>query len=145
MIEKLKPVGNYLVVKVKETPKKTAGGLHLPTDLSSRTIELRGEVMSLGPTAFKTARFEYNEHDEESGVINLKQEPPRCTLGDYVLFRRNSGYGFEQLKDNATIGSANTEDWDYCRLIRDEDVIAVFTSSDYLPHIKVFDIPDAGN
>ena len=52
---KIKPVGNYVLLKPKMIEKQSEGGIILPEELTQKEqmVENTGKIVAFGPTAFK--------------------------------------------------------------------------------------------
>ena len=91
----IKPLGERIVVKVKEKDMKTASGIVLPDTAKEKPQE--GEVVAVGPGKML-----------ESGKV----APMEVKKGDRVLFAKYSG------------NEVKVDDEDYL-IIRQSDILAV--------------------
>ncbi|MFH0875392.1 MAG: co-chaperone GroES [archaeon] len=71
---KIKPLGNKVLVKPKESETKTKGGIYIPDTAKEKTQE--GEVVAVGPGEF-----------DEKG--NRKEMPVK--VGDHVIYESYAG------------------------------------------------------
>lgn len=95
------PVGHRVLVKPLPLEKQSKGGIILSHDERKEKAQVRGTVVSIGPTAWKA--FDNGE--------------PWAAVGDEVWFAQYGGY---LVRDPET-------DEEY-RLLNDEDVCAVRVS-----------------
>ncbi len=70
---KLKPLGDKVVLKVKETEEKTAGGVYLPDTSKEKTMQ--ATVIAVG----------------SGEVIDGKKVPLDVKVGDEVIYAKYSG------------------------------------------------------
>ena len=94
----IKPAGHRVLVKPLKLEEKSRGGILLAHDERKEKAQIIGEVIAIGPTAWKA--FDDGE--------------PWCQVGDKVYFAQYGGY---LIRDMVT-------DEEF-RLLNDEDVCAV--------------------
>lgn len=97
----LKPLSNNILVKVKEIPKSTPGGLYIPENAQVRPSE--GVVVAIGP----------GKANPETGAISSIL----VKVGDNVVYGKYDG---TQLKYNNK----------HHQLIKDEDVLMTYSGSE---------------
>jgi chaperonin GroES len=78
--EKMKPIGNQVVIKLEPLPEKTESGLYLPVD-SKAHEHCQGTVVAMGPG--KVA--------PKTGI----RYPMELKVGDKVLIGRFGGANFD--------------------------------------------------
>jgi chaperonin GroES len=78
-----RPVGPYILVALPPVEEKTTGGIYRPDQLKERegTATIFGYVVSIGSDAYT-----------DSGRFPTG---PRCSVGDWVMFRSYSGTRFK--------------------------------------------------
>ena len=98
------PVGWRVLVRDYAPAKITSGGILMPDESvdHSEYLNYIGEVMELGPDAYKHKKF------GGSG--------PWCKVGDWIVFGRYAGQRIK-FKDDPTV----------FRFVNDDEVLAVFS------------------
>ena len=73
MTDKIKPLGNRVVVKPKEAEEKTQGGIYIPTQSEEKVVT--AEVVAIGP----------------GKIVDGQLEAMSLTKGQSVVFNQFSG------------------------------------------------------
>jgi chaperonin GroES len=97
----LVPVSNSILVKVKEKPQTTKGGLYIPDEANARPTE--GLVVATGPGRY---------HPETARLIEIAVK-----IGDKVLYGKYDGFELRYNKENH-------------QLIKDDDVLLTYTGAE---------------
>jgi co-chaperonin GroES (HSP10) len=93
-----------IVVKPPKMKEKTAGGIYIPDSSqdSKRALMNKGEVVSIGPLAFKSRQFVELINTEDG--VKERVHKPEIGEGDWVVFDRRAAQRFEvKDKDDETV------------------------------------------
>ena len=101
----LKPLGRAVLMQPYEVEGVTSGGLILPESVrvKDQLAEQRAVVVEIGPNAWPG-------------------EPPRCKVGDKILFSKWSGHQ-----------CVGPEDGQVYRVVNDNDIFMAITSEKLVP------------
>jgi len=111
------PTGWRILVKPPKAAEKTKGGIYLPGVArdADEVLMNKGQVIAIGPDAFKGKPFLTWYFNEEAGCIEDDLAEPWVEVGDWVIYNRHTGLKLE----------ARTEDGDIEKyhIINDTDIV----------------------
>lgn len=99
------PTGWRILVKPPKAAEKTKGGIYLPGVArdADEVLMNKGQVVAIGPDAFKGKPFLTWFYNHDEGYIDEDLAEPWVEVGDWVIYNRHTGLKLEARTEDGTV------------------------------------------